>query len=313
MSAVPSVDQFLGCLLGQAVGDGLGAPFEGLPAESIYWGYAWTGDLIQNPSGETLYYTDDTQMMIGIAETLAEHSRIIEEPLCQAFVANYHPDRGYGPGARLVLEAMAQGHDWRMAREYFPGGSLGNGAAMRVAPVGLLFCDDLDRVWEEARLSALPTHLHPLGIEGAQLLAAAVALAVREPVFDRKGFYRELFTRAQQDEFRWQLSAAARLGPGDTVSFLGNGVEAHRSVVTAIACFAASPGSYEDTVSRAIGQGHDTDTLGAMAGALSGAHLGAGAIPGHLLDKLEDDHKGRTYLRQLATRMHEAYRGQRQP
>lgn len=306
MQTSPSLDQCLGCLLGQAVGDGLGAPYEGLSADNIYWGYGWAGDLVRNQAGATLHFTDDTQMMVGVAETLAEHGRIVEETLCQAFAANYHPDRGYGQGARLVLEAMATGGDWReITSSHFPGGSFGNGAAMRVAPVGLVFCDDLDRVMEEARLSALPTHVHPLGIEGAQLLAVAVALAVRASPLDRRAFYRELSRRARSEEFRWHVSAAARLRPGDSVSVLGNGLEAHRSVVTAIACFTASPRSYEDVVARAISQGNDTDTLAAMAGALSGAHLGLEAIPRPLLDKLEDQGKGRTYIGQLAARLHE--------
>jgi poly(ADP-ribose) glycohydrolase ARH3 len=247
-------------------------------------------------------------MMIGVAETLVEHDHIVEDALCQAFTQNYHPDRAYGQGARRVLEAMARGEDWReLARTQFPGGSLGNGAAMRVAPVGLLFCDNLDRVAEEARFSALPTHVHPLGIEGAQLLAIAVALAVRNTSLDRKAFYRELLDRAQSEEFRWALSAAARLRPTDFLGFLGNSLEAHRSVVTAIACFASSPRSYEDTIGRAISQGNDTDTLAAMAGALSGAHLGLLAIPQALLAKLEDGPKGWSYIRQLAERLYERY------
>jgi poly(ADP-ribose) glycohydrolase ARH3 len=74
-------------------------------------------------------------------------------------------------------------------------------------------------------------------------------------------------------------------------------------VVTAIACFALSPRSYEGAVARAIGQGNDTDTLAAMAGALSGAHLGVGAIPPALLDKLKEQGKGRRYIEDLATRL----------
>jgi poly(ADP-ribose) glycohydrolase ARH3 len=311
MSHIPSADQFTGCLLGQAIGDALGAPFEGLSADSLYWGYGAAADLVRNPGEEVQYYTDDTQMMIGVAETLAEHGRVVEDHLCHAFVVNYHPDRGYGQGARLVLEAMATGGDWReLARNHFPGGSLGNGAAMRVSPVGLLFCDDLDRVMEEARLSALPTHVHPLGIEGAQLLAVAVALAVRERRLDRRAFHRELLRRTQSEEFHWALSTAARLRPGDTIGFLGNSLEAHRSVVTAIACFTSSAQSYDGVVARAISQGNDTDTLAAMAGALSGAHLGIGAVPRHLLEKLEDTHKGRSYIEGLAMRLHGRYRSQ---
>src|SRR5207249_7053429 len=181
-----------------------------------------------------------------------------------AFVANYDPARGYGGGARRILEAMRAGGDWRaLTRGLFPGGSLGNGAAMRVAPVGLFFCDDLDKVAEQAKLSALPTHVHPLGIDGAQLLALAVALAARRP-FDRAAFYQELIRRAETEEFQWQMSVAAQLRPSDSVGPFGNSLEAHRSVTTAIAIFAASPNDYAKVVSRAIGQGNDTDTLAAM-------------------------------------------------
>ena len=94
---------------------------------------------------------------------------------------------------------------------------------------------------------------------------------------------------------------------GDTLAFLGSSLEAHRSVVTAIACFAASPDRYEDAVARAIGLGDDTDTLAAMAGALCGAHLGVGAVPGRLLDRLENGRKGRSHIGRLAARLHERH------
>ena len=309
MSAV-SLEQFLGCILGQAVGDAVGAPYEGLLSEHIYYSFGPPNDLVGNPSGDTLYFTDDTEMMIGVAETLVEHGEIVEDALCRAFVTNYHPERGYGRGARQILEMMGTGGDWRsLATTIFPGGSLGNGAAMRVAPVGLVFHDDLDRILEQARLSALPTHVHPIGIEGAQLLALAVALALRGPPFDRKVFYRELIARSREDEFRWQLGAASKLRRKHTFSFLGNSLEAHRSVVSAIACFTVSPDSFEDTIARAIGMGDDTDTLAAMAGALCGAHLGVGAIPKKLIEELEEQGKGGVYLRELATKLYQRCRG----
>jgi poly(ADP-ribose) glycohydrolase ARH3 len=305
MPDVTSLDRFLGCLLGLAVGDALGAPYEGLPADNIYWAYGAADVLVTNPTNDTLHYTDDTQMMIGVAETLAEHGAIVEEPLCRAFAKNYDPRRGYGRGARQILEAMAEGGDWRaIAATTFPGGSLGNGAAMRVAPVGIFFRDDLDRVEAEAELSALPTHVHPLGIEGARLLAVAVALAARDGPFDRTAFYAELLGRCKSEEFRWQLRAASRMKGQHHVSVLGSSLEAHRSVVTAIACFSTSPGSYGDAVGKAITLGDDTDTLAAMAGALCGAHLGVGAIPAHLLDRLEDRRKGRRYVQRLAEKLH---------
>jgi poly(ADP-ribose) glycohydrolase ARH3 len=304
-----TLEQFTGCLIGQAVGDALGAPFEGLSADLVYeMGPASAH--VAAPRYERLYYTDDTQMAIGVAETLAREGEIRYESLCAAFAVNYQPERGYGQGARRVIEAMIAGGDAQeLASTLFPGGSLGNGAAMRVAPVGLFFCDDLDRVAAEAQRSALPTHVHPIGIDGTRILALAVALAAREARFDRGQFFGELTRRAQTEEFQWQLSVAGELGPDDTLVGFGNSLEAHRSVVTAIACFAAAPESYTDVVSRAIGMGNDTDTLAAMAGALSGAHLGIQGIPSRLIELLEDEAKGRSYLEALATRLYER-RGQ---
>jgi poly(ADP-ribose) glycohydrolase ARH3 len=80
----------------------------------------------------------------------------------------------------------------------------------------------------------------------------------------------------------------------------GNSLEAHRSVTAALTCFAFAPDRYADVVSRAIAMGNDTDTLAAMAGALSGAYLGAGALPNSHVEKLEDGPKGRSYIRRLA-------------
>lgn len=301
-------DRFLGCLLGLAVGDALGSRYEGLPDWYLLDSVGSGADIVLHPKGDTLHYTDDTQMMIGVAETLIAHGEIVEETLCREFATNYDPRRGYGQGARQILGAMADGGDWReIARTIFPGGSLGNGAAMRVAPVGLLFCDDLDQVMEQAKRSALPTHHHPLGIEGAQLLAVAVALAARTTTFKKAAFYEELLNRCQSEEFAWHLRTASTMARHHSISVLGNSLEAHRSVVTAMACFTRSPKSYDGVIGKAISLGNDTDTLAAMGGAISGALLGFNAIPSHLLDKLEDQKQGRRYLISLAEQLYERY------
>ena len=171
-------DRFAGCLLGLAVGDALGAHFETQSAEFIARRYPTAQALLDNPPEGRYCYTDDTQMAIGVAEALVACGCIDEVEICRRFAANYVPSRGYGRGSRVVLDAMVEGGDHQYwAENLFPGGSHGNGAAMRVAPVGLLFRDDQRALWEQARLSALPTHVHPLGIEGAQVLALAVAFA----------------------------------------------------------------------------------------------------------------------------------------
>jgi len=126
-------ERFAGCILGLAVGDAVGAHFEGQTCDTIARHYRTAASLIENPPPGELWYTDDTQMAISIAETLVACGRIDEETLCARFAANYLPQRGYGRGAKVVLQAMCDGEDHRYwAENLFPGGSFGNGAAMRV-------------------------------------------------------------------------------------------------------------------------------------------------------------------------------------
>lgn len=300
-------DRFEGCLFGLAVGDALGGKFEAQAADAIGARFPSIELLIAYPR-EEIWYTDDTQMAIGVGEALIERGEIVEEALCRAFVANYVPSRGYGRGARAVLDAMEDGRDYRrVAERHFPGGSFGNGAAMRVGPVGLLFRDDRERLWEQARLSALPTHLHPLGIEGAQLLALAVALCSGMERFDRAGFFAGLLAACESAEYRTKLEEAEQVQTPANLARLGNRIEALHSVPTAIASFALTPESFEATVCNVIFLGGDTDTLAAMAGALSGAYLGVGRLPSRLVGLLESGPKGRAYIQQLAGQLFALY------
>jgi poly(ADP-ribose) glycohydrolase ARH3 len=91
-------ERFRGCLLGLAVGDALGARFEAQSAEAIRARLP-TVHALFDYSQDEIWYTDDTQMAIGLAEALLAEGRVIEERLCQAFVVNYVPSRGYGRGA----------------------------------------------------------------------------------------------------------------------------------------------------------------------------------------------------------------------
>jgi poly(ADP-ribose) glycohydrolase ARH3 len=298
-------DRFVGSLLGQAVADGIGAAFEGMPSDLILAQFGRPSDIVPNPPLDTLYYTDDTQMAIVLAEVLCEKGALDDEDhLIRAFSDTYDPKRGYGPGARKLLEAVRFDEDWRqVAATLFPGGSFGNGGAMRVAPVGLFFHHDLDHVWEQAAKSAAVTHRHPLGIEGAQLLALAVALAARGEAGDTDYLWRTLYDRATLDEYQWLIRTASRLTERDSLALLSSGMEAHRSVVTSIACFAIAPDSYITPLARALALGGDTDTLMAMAGAISGAHLGPAALPARPLSIFEEPGKGRSYIQALAKRL----------
>jgi ADP-ribosylglycohydrolase len=118
-------------------------------------------------------------MALSIVEALERTGAIDQDALAGAFALRMDPARGYGAGAYRILSAVRDGRSWRrMSYDNFRGvGSFGNGAAMRVAPLGAFFADDLDRCVREARLSAEVTHAHAEGLAGAIAVAVAAALA----------------------------------------------------------------------------------------------------------------------------------------
>jgi poly(ADP-ribose) glycohydrolase ARH3 len=295
--------KFLGCLVGTAIGDALGARREGR-------GMSRGEDIVSLAKKlEQLIYTDDTHMTIGIAESLIENKGFDGEHMAQTFIKNYEaePWRGYGPGPPRIFGMIKSGEPWdRAADKLYRGGSFGNGSAMRVAPVGLLYSRNLEKLREVAYRSSSITHSHELGKEGAALQAYAVALALNTPAdeyIDREVFLSSLQNFIQDQLYKEKISQMTELlGEQDkenVVAVLGNGIEAPRSVPTAIYCFLRQPQSYKDTVIYAISLGGDTDTIAAMAGAISGAYLSIEAIPSNWRAKLED----REYIEALAEKL----------
>ncbi len=292
--------KFSGSMVGTAVGDAVGAGFEGRGAiDSEVIGTVAAGR-------ELLAYTDDTHMMIGVAESLVHREGFDGEHMARVFIRNYdsEPWRGYGPGPPNVFRMIRSGEPWdKAAEKLYHGGSYGNGSAMRIAPVGVFYHDDLDMLKEVARRSSQITHSHELGKEGAALQAYAVALAINtEPAkdFDSRQFLAELYEFVQQEAYKRKLSrAGALLGEEDKAKVaadIGNGVEAFNSVPTAIYSFLSHPNSFEETVLFAASLGGDTDTIAAMAGAISGAYLGVDSIP----DKWRSKLGNRVYIEELA-------------
>jgi ADP-ribosylglycohydrolase len=127
--------------------------------------------------------TDDTEMAIAVVDVLRRHGGVEQEALAHAFARRHAADpyRGYGPGAHDILRSIHSGRPWgEAAGEAFGGrGSMGNGSAMRVAPLGAYFADDEERLVEEASKSAMVTHAHPDGQAGAVAVAVAAGWAAR--------------------------------------------------------------------------------------------------------------------------------------
>ncbi len=128
-------------------------------------------------------YTDDTEMALAIVEVLARCGRIDQDDLATTFARRYrdNPNRGYGGTAHGILESLGAGASWQAAAgEVFGGmGSMGNGGAMRVSPLGAYWADDFGTVVDEARASAQVTHAHGDGQAGAIAVAIAAALVKR--------------------------------------------------------------------------------------------------------------------------------------
>jgi poly(ADP-ribose) glycohydrolase ARH3 len=290
-------DRFRGTLLGCAVGDALGAPFEGHRRINRARFDAWARDRA------VLRWTDDTHLTIAVAESLLQRGEVDQDHMAKQLASTWRaePWRGYGAGPPKVFAAMARGVPWTQAAgSLFAGqGSHGNGAAMRVAPIALLTAPDLARTQALARASARLTHTHELGQQGAALQACAVAWlltvdpagAQAAPAAFTAALLAAVRPAAPAPEYRQRLDALSdgvgRWSSRDAAAALGAGVQAICSVPAALFALLSHPGSFAAAVGLAVSLGGDTDTIAAMTGALSGALLGASAIPAAWLARVE--------------------------
>ena len=283
-------DKVHGCLLGQAIADSIGARFEGCVRDDIHDRFGDKETMFRFAAKGKRWYTDDTEMALAVAKYLVDHDEIVAADLMGTFVAEYNDWRGYGRGTQTLIDAFRMDSEYEhKAQHLFPGGSWGNGAAMRAAPVGIRFRLDEQQIWEQAGLSAWPTHRNELAIEGAQLIALATAVAIKSKSITAKILADALLPFAKLTVFAEQLRALATLTDETELHQFGNGIGAHESVMTAIGCFSLFPDDYEQAVATAIWQAGDTDTIAAMTGALSGARLGHAKIDPVLHEKLEPD------------------------
>ena len=302
--------KFLGALVGTAVGDALGMPVEGYDPKQIQLKYGEIREMLSGklPAGS---YTDDTEMMIGVAESLIENRGFNGEHMAKTFIKNFDSSRGYGFGVQIVLQLISERESWEeAAKNLFGGvGSYGNGAAMRIAPVSIFYYDNFDELKKTAVKTAKITHTHPLGVEGAVLQAYAIALALNQhPLknLDIENFLQTLQNFVKSEVYKnkikkIKLLLSKKTSKWEVIFLLGNGIEAFNSVPTAIYSFLANYNGFEDAVTYAVNLGGDTDTLGAMTGAISGAYHGFEAIPKRWLNKLEN----LDYLKSLAEKIWE--------
>lgn len=304
--AVFSYQRLAGAALGTMCGDALGMPVEGWSAEAIKqrFGRLDTMQPGRLPAG---CYTDDSQMMIAILETLANHGRMDGPALAKRFRENFEPWRGYGGRIFGVMERLAAGAAWDQAGT----DSFGNGGAMRVGILGAFYPDDLEACEQAALDQCRITHHHPQGLAGALAQALAVSLACRLGTQNVKPVPQTFLEkiagrlRAIDSHTADRLLAMPDLPQGDEAGLIlalnkayACDVSAAEAVPPAMGAFLGS-NSAEQAIVVAVGLGGDTDTIGAMAGALAGAYWGLNALPADWLQRLENGERGRDKVLKL--------------
>lgn len=224
-------------------------------------------------------WTDDTAMALALVDVLAAHGDVDQSALASAWLERWQrePWRGYGAGMHRLFEALENGAAWHeVVRSLFEGGSFGNGAAMRVAPLGAYFADDLDATVEAARRSAIVTHAHAEGQAGAIAIAVAAAAAwqsrglpiseAREQIFDEvldrtpEGETRDGIDKARNTRLDFRVeTAVGRLGNGSRIS-------SQDTVPFCLWCVAKHLRDYEAALWTTVAGLGDRDTTCAIVG-----------------------------------------------
>ncbi|MGD2151618.1 MAG: ADP-ribosylglycohydrolase family protein [Gemmatimonadales bacterium] len=327
MSETPQTrERFRGLLIGTAVGDALGLPAEGISrrrARRMFRG-RWRHRLLFKHG----MVSDDTDHAVLVAQCLLAHPRSTE-----------HFARRLAWSLRLWLLSLPAGIGLATLRSIFrlwagypPARSgvysAGNGPAMRAAPLGGFFADSPSQLDDYLSAGTRITHTDPRALTGAKAVAYLAAWSIGDQLRERPGIddLLAVMRRAATDADReWQESlerlrraAASGLSVGEFAASLGlgDGVGGYiyHTVPVAVYAWYNHFGDFEATVSAVLDCGGDTDTAGAVAGALAGAALGEGGIPLDWVDGIVDWPRGVTVIRLIADRLAAAgseRRGQR--
>ncbi|NUP49750.1 MAG: ADP-ribosylglycohydrolase family protein [Catenulispora sp.] len=279
-------------LRGLALGDGFGERW-------FFRGNREAIEMIKHrtaPGDQPWHWTDDTAMALSVLRVLLRHGEVEQQDLAAAFAESFAADpmRGYGRGMRQLLPLLGEdpGNWATYARTLFDGGSFGNGAAMRAAPLGAWFRHDPERAAAQAALAAEVTHAHPEGVAGG--IAVAVAAALVTDASDPEAFLTQTAALTPPGPVRDGLLRAAEV-PAATPAWkasdiLGNGqrIRAADTVPFAVWSAAHHLDSLVDalwTTAEALG---DSDTLGAITGGIVAARTGIGAVPARWLELAEE-------------------------
>lgn len=296
-------DRARGVLLGLACGDALGRPVEGWPAGAIADEYGTLDEMVGQgvhrlPAGSI---TDDTEMALCLARSLAERGTFDPDDVAARFVHWYETGpTGIGSMTRRVLDRVARGQDWTAASDAVweaspEGRNAGNGSVMRCAPLAVAFADDREKLADASRTASRLTHADSRCTAGCALLNLTVAglLCGDAP--------RDALDAARS---RVDLPPALREAVGpvpdvarDNLAVTGYVVD---TLVTALQV-GLTAGSARRAIVDTVNLGGDADTIGAVTGAVAGARFGATDLPAAWLSALEVRAELATLADDLAT------------
>ena len=311
----------LGSLATAAIGDAMGAATEQHSIPEVVEKFGGLLRELYAPSQETFSHgnlagqiTDDTSQMFALAQTLIDaDGDLTEQAWLETLIhwSRTSPHKNQmGPTTRPLLEALAAGQDTSAigrtpfsARKLTSFGTT-NGAAMRIAPAGLVHPGDIEAAVQLAWVTSRPTHDTQIAAAGAGAIAAGVAHAL-VPGADVLSVVRACLDGARLGEaigiregrrvpgpniarrieiaVEEALRASSLLDAIERIeASVGNSVMMVESVPAAVGVFVAASGDPLNTVSAGASIGNDSDTIAAMAGSLAGALRGIAAVPAGL-------------------------------
>ncbi|BCY07509.1 ADP-ribosylglycohydrolase family protein [Actinoplanes sp. L3-i22] len=238
-------------------------------------------------------WTDDTAMALPLLRVLVAHGRVDQDVLAAEFATEYAADpyRNYGAGMHDVLAAFGAGEGWAVVtrRQFDGSGSWGNGAAMRVPPLGAWFAGDLDAVVAEAGRSAVVTHAHPEAAAGAVAVAVAAALSVRGGDWSLGDVVARVPAGQVADGLRRAADFPGDADPREVGAVVGSGlrISAPDTVPYALWCAARHQDDLAAALWATASAGGDIDTTCAIAGGVVGARTGLAGVPGEWLKRCE--------------------------
>jgi ADP-ribosyl-[dinitrogen reductase] hydrolase len=297
-----ALDDARGALLGLACGDALGRPVEFRSADQIRETHGRVTEMLANGTHGQLAgtITDDTEMALCIARSLAEREAFAPTDVAARFVEWYESGPfDIGLMTADAIRNLQDGFSWdeaghRVWQARPEGSNAGNGSVMRCIPYALAFVDDAESLDRASRQSSAITHADPRCTAGCVVLNRTVAGLLRG---DDDPLAAALDATDVPEELMSALRPVARGRRPNSLRSTGYVVH---TLQTALWLGLTAESAEEATVD-AVALGEDTDTVAAVTGAVAGARFGAETLPERWLEQIPD----REELTSLATTLYE--------